>query len=202
MKRTLLLSLVLLLGGCAVERETTAEEPLPAELDSHVLDAVPADIQNRTFIDFEGKVHIIGTAIEPQGVVRPGETVKLTIYWMPVSKLEPGWRLFTHLTDVRGQRIGRENYDNIGPLRQPSGEDQALPPSRWKLGKVYVDTQELVIPREVWSPTLSITVGIWKGGHRLDVISGPHDRERRAIIATIPTGVVPPKPARAVKRAG
>jgi hypothetical protein len=200
MKRSLLLSLVLLFGGCAVERETTAEEPLPAELDNHVLDAVPADIQNRAFFDFEGKVHIVGTAIEPQGVVLPGKSVNLTIYWMPVSRLDPGWKLFTHLTDASGRRLGRDNYDNIGPLRQPSGDDQALPPSKWKPGKVYVDTQELVIPPETWTPSVAITVGIWKGAHRLDVISGPHDRERRAIIATIPTGVVAPKPARAPRR--
>jgi hypothetical protein len=197
MKRSLLLTIPLLIGACVAEREPSAEEPLPAELDSHVLDAVPADIQNRTFIDFEGKVHIIGTAIEPQGVVRPGGTVKLTIYWMPVSKLDKGWRLFTHLTDPSGRRVGRENLDNIGPLRQ--GENQALPPSSWKPGKVYVDTQELVMPSDVSTPTVNITVGIWKGDHRLDVISGPSDRARRAVVATLPTGIVPPKPVRRVE---
>jgi hypothetical protein len=190
------------LFGCAAEtKEKTEPEPLPAELDNHVLDAVPADIENRTFIDFEGKVQIVGYALAPKGVVKPGDTVKLTLYWTLTSKLGPGWKLFTHLVDANGKRLtGGGNLDNVGPLRQGTGEDQALPPSQWQVGKVYVDTQEFQMPRDVRSPYVSITVGVWKERYRLDVISGSHDAERRAVVATVPTGIVPPKPARQAKR--
>jgi hypothetical protein len=189
------------LVGCAAEQEKTEPEPLPASLENNVLDAVPADIETRTFIDFEGKVQIVGYSLEPKGVIKPGDTVKLTTYWTLSSKLGPSWKLFTHLVDASGKRLtGGGNIDNVGPLRQGDGEDQALPPSKWQVGKVYVDSQEFQMPRDVKSPYVSITVGVWKNQYRLDVISGPHDAERRAIIATVPTGIVVPKPVRQAKR--
>lgn len=188
--------------GCAKGAEETETKPLPPLLDEHVLDAVPADIPQRTFIDFEGKVHLVGYDVQPEGVVAPGGTVKLTLYWKSVSKLSPGWKLFTHLVDPRGHRFpSGGNIDNVGPLRQGSGNEQALPPSAWEPGKVYLDTQEFQIPRDVKTPMVTITVGIWRENDRLDVISGPHDRERRAIVAHVPTGVKPPKPVRKVAQA-
>lgn len=196
MRRSLLLGLTIwLLAGCAAEKKTD-EEPPPAELDSYVLDAVPADIEQRTFIDFEGKVQIIGYSIEPKEVAKPGDKVKLTLYWQSVSKLGSGWKLFTHLLDPNGRVLKDGNVDKAGPLR--GSDEQALPPSRWQPGKVYVDTQEFQIPADVRHATVTISVGIWNANQkrniRLDLISGPHDAERRALIATLSTGVTPPKP--------
>lgn len=198
MRSALVLCLIAVLGGCAAE-PTPDDGPLPAELDNYVLDAVPADVPHRTFIDFEGKVQIVGYSLEPQGIVKPGETVKLTLYWVPTTRLGPGWRLFTHLLDPRGKLLKDGNVDKVGALR--GTDDQALPPSKWKPGKVYVDSQEFQIPGDTRHAHVAISVGIWKGNHRLDVISGSHDDERRALIANIPTGIVPPKPVLPVKRA-
>ena len=201
MKRWVILGIFAALTGCAAEQDGTEPQPLPVALENHVLDAVPADIEQRTFVDFEGKVQIVGYAIEPEGVIKPGDTVKLTLYWQLSSKLDPGWKLFTHLVDAGGKRLtGGGNLDNVGPLRQADGNDQLLSPSKWQIGKIYVDTQEFQLPRDVRSPFVSITVGVWKDRHRLDVISGPHDEERRAVIATVPTGIVLPKPVRPAKR--
>jgi hypothetical protein len=191
MKRSLLLCLIWALGACAAEKKTD-EEPPPAELDSYVLDAVPADIDQRTFIDFEGKVQIIGYSLEPKGVVKPGDKIKLTLYWQSVSKLGRGWKLFTHLLDPNGKVLKDGNVDKAGPLR--TSDEQALPPSRWQPGKIYVDQQEFQIPADVQHGTVTIAVGIWRDAYRLDVISGAHDAQRRALIVTIPTGVAPPKP--------
>ncbi len=200
MKRLWVLGVMLALGGCATAPSAPQEEePLPAELDSYVLDAVPADIQHRTFIDFEGRVQIVGYSLKPEGVIKPGDNVELTLYWKASSKLEPGWRLFTHLLDPTGQRLKDGNKDDVGPLR--GAPEHALPPDRWKPGKVYVDTQQFQLPRDVRHATVTVSVGVWKAvekmNTRLDVISGPHDDERRALVATIPTGIEPPKPVAA-----
>jgi hypothetical protein len=47
---------------------------------------------------------------------------------------------------------------------------------------------------------VSIVVGVWKGQTRLDVISGSADRERRAIITNVRTGVVPTPRAKRADR--
>ncbi len=72
--------------------------------------------------------------------------------------------------------------------------EQALAPSSWQPGKVYVDEQEFEMPRGISDSEVTIVVGVWKGNARLSVISGSADRENRAIIAHVKTGVRPAKP--------
>jgi hypothetical protein len=209
----------LMLGGCARNaQKAEAAEPAPLDpaLESHVLDSVPSDIENRIFVDFEGKVHLIGYALEPKTPATPGSRFKLTLYWRSVAPLGPDWGLFTHLLDGSGRKFG--NTDNEGPLRRlkpsPDGEQvQTLPPSQWVPGKIYVDEQEIEVPRDVDAPELTIGVGIWRlqrfimqtadGGidlnnsMRLAVTSGPSDGKQRAIVTHIKTGLMRPVEARA-----
>ncbi len=182
---------VLMLGCNTSEPKPQPEELAPA-LRAFVLDEVPSDVENRTFIDFGGKAHVVGYKLEPSGIVRPGETVKMTLYWRSVAPLTKGWGLFTHLTGPSGKRL--ENFDNVGPPREQAAGGQALPPSKWQPGKVYVDEQQLMLPRNLTDSVVTITVGIWKGNARLDVLSGRADNVRRAIVAHVKTGVIPPKP--------
>ncbi len=182
-----------LVAGCGkapAQREPPKVDP---SLQGNVLGAVPSDIQHRLFVDFGGKVHLLGYNIEPKGVVAPGQKFKLTMFWQPVARLGPGWQLFTHILDARGQTIA--NDDNEGPLRKLDGKTQALPPSNWQPGKVYVDEQEIEVPDKTNSPEVIVTVGVWRdGGLRLDVLSGQSDGTNRAIIVHVKTGLVPPKP--------
>jgi hypothetical protein len=204
----------LILAGCARTAQNTQEPetlPLDPALEAHVLDSVPSDIENRLFVDFEGKVHLIGYAIQPKTTASPGSRFKLTLYWRSVAKLGPEWALFTHLLDGTGRKFG--NTDNEGPLRRlkPSADGQqtqTLPPSLCTPGKIYVDEQEIEVPREVDTPELTIAVGVWReqrfimqsadGGidlqnpMRLAVISGPSDGKQRAIVAHLKTGIVRP----------
>lgn len=177
--------------GCNSTEQAPKAQELEPSLHAYVLDAVPSDVDNRTFVDFGGKVHLVGYKVEPQGIVRPGESFKTTLYWRSVSPLSPGWGLFTHLTSPRG-RV--DNPDNVGPLRDNASGEQALPPSRWQPGKVYVDEQSLTMPRNIVDPVVTVTVGVWKGNARLDILSGRADADQRAIVAHIRTGLVAPKP--------
>jgi hypothetical protein len=182
-----------LAAGCGKAPVKQEPEKVDPALQANVLDAVPSDIQHRLFIDFGGKVHLLGYNIEPKGVVAPGHKVKLTMFWQPISRLGPGWKLFTHILDASGRLVA--NDDNDGPLRTLHDNHQALPPSKWQRGKVYVDEQEIEVPAKIESPEIIVTVGIWRGSTRLDVLSGLSDGKHRGIIAHIKTGLLPPKPA-------
>lgn len=192
--RAAIAALLVLAAGCAGK---PAPEPpkVDPSLAANVLDAVPSDIQ-RTYIDFEGKVHLVGYKLEPTGIAQPGSQVKLTLFWQPVQRLGPGWRLFTHVLDDHRRQIA--NLDNVGPLRKLEGagteEHQVLGPSEWQPGKVYVDEQTFDVPKETRSPEITIAVGIWRGGTRLPVLSGPSDGQNSAVVAHLPTGLQPPPP--------
>jgi hypothetical protein len=197
MSRVLVLSgLAALAVACSNPsgQEQQQDAPVPAALRTFVLDDVPSDVPNRTFVDFGGKVHLVGWDVQPEGVVAPGSKLTLTMYWRSAARLDSGWALFTHLTGNGGKRIG--NVDDVGPLRGANG----LSPSSWQPGKVYVDSQTFEIPRGIRDSEITIVVGVWKGNARLDVLSGRVDRERRAIVAHVKTGLARPSaPARATQ---
>lgn len=209
----LLVSASLALAGCAKDAPKEDPASIDVNLAQYVLDEVPNDVKNPTFVDFEGRVQLIGWELEPAGVVAPGQKFKLKLYWRSSQKLGPGWSLFTHLVAPGGTRVdanvGGVAFDDIGPLRARGGASspQVLGPAAWKPGKIYVDVQELEMPKNLATPEVSIMVGIWKPparpnleGNRLDPISGSADPERRAIVTTVKTGWVPPPPAARAER--
>lgn len=183
-------------GGCEPTVKPRVE--LEPELAPYVLDGVPSNLPNRTFLDFEGKVHVIGYRVEPE-VATPGGRIKLTTYWQSVSPLRPGWSLFTHVLTRGGQQV--QNVDNEGPLRQmvetEVGGRQAWPPSFWEPGKVYVDEQEFQIASDIKSPEILLAVGVWRGATRLSVISGPKDRANRGIVVRLKMDIAKPAPSAA-----
>ncbi len=197
-----LMALCLLASSACSERTAKPRVALEPELAPYVLDSVPSNIPNRTFIDFEGKVHVIGYRVEPE-VATPGGRIKLTTYWRSVSPLRPGWSLFTHVLTKGGRQV--QNVDNEGPLRQlvetEVGARQAWPPSFWEPGKVYVDEQEFQLDGEDKFQTseISLAVGVWRGTARLSVISGPKDRGNRGIVVRLKTTTATKPPPSAAK---
>jgi hypothetical protein len=163
------------------------EGPSPEEseaLKKYVLDKEPADVGTKVDLNYDGKVVLLGSKVEPGGILKGGQRVKVTMYWKVLKELgEPGWRLFTHVIDGGGERL--LNIDNVGPIRKVVGSDQAMSPSTWKAGKVYVDEQDFTIPKKVKTSTMQVTVGIWKGDARLPIVSGPKERDNRGVAATI-----------------
>ncbi len=188
--RGCLLALLLTLPALGCVDRSKGERPIDHEaLAAHVLDAPPKDIGSVIGADFDGKIELLGARVEP-AVARPGSTLKLTLYWQVKQALgEDGWSLFTHALDGSGERI--MNLDNVGPLRQLEGDSQVLSPSKWQAGKVYVDTQEFIVPMGLRTSKLQLAVGIWKGSARLPIKSGPKDAHNRALVATLNTQGMP-----------
>jgi hypothetical protein len=172
-------------AGCVGGSTDTSEQD-KERLKAFVLDKAPDQMPNKLDINFDGKITLLGCKLEPAGVVRPGQKLKVTMYWKADKDLEDGWNLFTHVIDASGERV--LNIDNVGPLREWRETRQAMPPSLWQPGKVYVDEQEFVMPASVKTDKVQITTGIWKDNDRLKITSGPRDRENRGIVATVPTG--------------
>ena len=167
-------------------------------LKQYVLSAAPGDIPHRVDAVFEGKAKLLGYRISPEGTAGPGAEIKLTMYWECMEDIPDGWNLFTHVLDAAGQRV--LNVDNVGPIRQWTDNRQALAPSVWEKGKVYVDEQVFRLPDQLDTPELSVVTGIWKAEARLKITSGPHDTENRAIVAHLKTGQTKkPKPFTGLK---
>jgi hypothetical protein len=174
--------LALLAPGC-VSGESS-DEP-PDEVKKLILDRAPENLTPLN-VNFEDRITLLGVQVEPGLDVAPGKRVKLTMYWRadkPVT--DPGWKLFTHVLDSSGERL--LNIDNVGPLRHMGPNGQAWPPSSWKPGKIYVDTQTFTLPKKVKTAQVQVAAGVWKGRERLELRSGPSLGDDRALVATLNT---------------
>lgn len=208
--------LALLLGaGCAQPQVKEGEEKqeLSAELKSLVLDEAPSDLPNPTFIDYGGKVALIGYSIEPSQLAAPGSKISLKLFWRSSSKLTGPYSLYTELVTPGGKRF---EVEGGGPLRN-------LAPSSWQPGKIYIDEVTLTVPEDMDAPRFSVVAGVKTapiapeepaepaakkddkaagtfGAVYLPVLSGPADIQHGGVIATLDTGVTPgAKRARAAK---
>src|ERR1700722_17591649 len=106
------------------------------KLKAYILDSAPADLQHKTDVNFENKIHLIGYKFDPE-TAKPGQEVKITMWWRCDSSLDEGWQLFTHLHDDVSDK--NDNLDMNGPLRENRNGKQLLSPDKWEKGKVYVD---------------------------------------------------------------
>jgi hypothetical protein len=171
--------------GCA----PAGKHPEPnAGLAPFVHDRLPDDVGHPTFIDFGGKVHLVGYDVSPEGVAPPGKSVNLKLYWQRSGDLQPGWSLFTHLEDDLGRQV--RNFDREGPFRAALG---AKPEGLSELahGRIYSDEQTFEMPKaEDLTPRVAVVVGVWSNEMRLPVMSGSSNGHDAAIVTHFSTGVV------------
>jgi hypothetical protein len=190
--------LVLLATGCA-KKSSSAQAALQ-------LAAPPADMSIKLGIEFDGAIELLGAKVTPAQGLKPASRVELTLYWRKTGRVEPGFRLFTHVLDEAGERI--LNLDGVGPLRKgPVESGPELPPSAWDDDKIYVDQQAFWVPPTVRTDNISIVCGLFRGAERLAITRGPQQGERARVVRlavqrpieptslTLPVMWVPRRPA-------
>ena len=190
----------LLVGGLVLgcSAHSGAEtEAANASLEQHTLTKLPESVEHKSYIDFGGKVQLLGYSVSPTDVARPGSRISLVLYWQRTGRLDAGWGLFTHILDDSGQQLAQR--DSSGPLRA-AGPDgvQTLGPSAWELGKIYVDEIDFEVPRTrqigdkqvpLRTESITLAVGVWKGAARLDVLGSSSDAYRRSLLTRLKTGL-------------
>jgi hypothetical protein len=179
-------SLFTLFGCSTPSREAKEAEAFAA----YAVPAVP-DGARRTFVDFGGKLALVGYELSPEGTAGPGTTIHAKLYWKRVGKLGAGWSLFTHLVDDQGRQL--RNFDGEGDFRKALAGKMPTGLAGLELGAVYVDEQSLGLPgANELTPKVSLLVGVWRDDMRLPVVSGPTDGKQAAILANYDTGVERP----------
>jgi len=190
--------LVMIAGlGCAeqsVAPGAAAPAPLGTEVRSLPETATP------TFVDFGGKVRLVGYELSGELPARAGSKLTVDLYWESAAALEPGWELSTELREG-GAALGEQNE----PARARDGEKAG--PAGWRLGRIYRDQQTLQVPDELSGSTLTIVASVGLTGanytktagtppFHLPVLSGPHEGDERGVVAHVEAvaGKVPPKP--------
>lgn len=137
----------------------------------------PSPLQHPVDINFGDKVHLIGWDAPPS--ISPHQDFKLRLYFKVTAPLAGSYRIFVHI-DGGGTRI---NGDHV-PL------DGKFPTQYWVPG-TFITDEHTIKPSENntgGAPpggTYQIYVGLYQGGERLKVLSGPSDGDNRARVGML-----------------
>ena len=83
---------------------------------------------------------------------RPGETLRLTLYWQCVAEMTGSYTVFTHLLDV--DNVIRGQVDRL----PASG---AAPTTGWLRGEVITDPYEIAMDAEVPEGQYLVEIGMY-----------------------------------------
>ena len=119
-------------------------------------------VPNPTFLSLDGKVALVGYEL-PKRTLRPGDALRLTLYWKALSRPGDDYVVFVHL-------IGPGN--RIWAQRDSPPRRGMYPTSRWAEGEVIEDTYRLELPLEMPPGVYNLEIGMCRAdGSRLKVRS-------------------------------
>lgn len=101
--------------------------------------------------DMEGKVRLLGYDGN-KARLRPGETLKLVLYWQALAPMETSYTVFVHL-------LGEQNRIYAQADRPPLGG--ARPTTGWLAGEVLADPYELRVPADAPPGRYLLEIGMY-----------------------------------------
>ena len=107
------------------------------------------------------QVELLGYDL-PAEAVRPGDTLRLTLYWRALAEMDEGYTVFTHLLAPDGTLAGqRDNYPVGG----------TYPTSLWLVGEVVADVYEIPVRADAAPGAYRLEVGMYvvETGKRLSI---------------------------------
>jgi len=91
-------------------------------------------------------------AYQRDGPLRPGATVRLTLYWQSLRPMETDYTVFVHAVDQQG---------TIWAQRDSMPVDGEKPTSSWQLGEIIEDTHEMTIDLDGPREGYAVEVGLY-----------------------------------------
>jgi hypothetical protein len=179
-------------AGCAEQAALPrAVDPSPIGMEVRAL----SETATPTFVDFGGKIRLVGYQLSGELPARAGSELALDLYWESAGSIEPGWVLTTELGSG-STRLGREPKPVAG---EGSGGEKPSP-AGWQRGRIYRDQRTLKMPDELPGSTVTILASVaWSQptdsspsmtsatpSFHLPVLSGPHDGDERGVVAHVP----------------
>ena len=113
--------------------------------------------------NFANQLELVGYDMGRRAL-RPGETLRLTLYWRAIGAIPLNYSVFAH---VRGEGESLWGGQDAWP------QQGAAPTSAWRLGEVIVDPYDLTVKPETPPGLYDVEVGLYDGAtlERLRVIA-------------------------------
>jgi hypothetical protein len=140
----------------------------PRPLTEAQIEAVPSptnvNFGSSTGSEGSDMARLLGYQVAPT-VVRPGDTIEVTLYWQPLARTDRDYAIFVHLlSDVGPMVAQRDTYPGLGKYLTTA----------WEPGVAFADTYRVHVPETAYAPDAGyIQVGVYlPDGPRLTMPDG------------------------------
>ncbi len=124
----------------------------------YVIDEPPKNMK-RLNVSFEDNVDLMGYTVSDK-TPKPGETIKLTLYWQARGLISISYKIKTHIVGKKSGKTYRINASH-----SPAKND--YPTKIWLKGEIVVDEMDITIPSDWPNVTPTVWVGVYRK-HLLD----------------------------------
>ena len=136
----------------------------------------PGEFPNPLDVNFDGQIVLAGYDLDRR-VARPGETIRLTLYWQTLTSMEKDYRVFAHILGVE---------DQVWANSDSQLTDGAAPTSHWQPGQVVWETRDLTVGLTTPPGFYDVEVGLHVDGDRLPVVAEDgHWLDSRVLLSKI-----------------
>lgn len=137
----------------------------------------PGKYPNPLNVNFGGKIALVGYELDRR-MARPGDTIRLTLYWQPLAPMEKNYSVFAQVLGIKDQVWARSDGWPV--------EGQS-PTSHWELDDIVKDVRDLTIGLTTPPNFYDIEVGLYaRGPGRLPAIAEDgHKLGARALLSKI-----------------
>lgn len=101
--------------------------------------------------NFDNKIKLLGYNLA-SSILRPSESLNLTIYWQSLAPVKDRYSVFVHLLDASG---------NLVAQRDSEPEEGAAPTTSWLQGEVIADTYVVSLPPALAPGDYVLETGIY-----------------------------------------
>jgi mannosyltransferase len=116
--------------------------------------------------DSEGPVlRLLGYSLG-EGPLKPGQVLKLTLFWQALADVSRDYIVFVQLQDEKGK---------VWANRETAPVDGSYPTADWQAGQLVRDPHDFVVPAAVPDGPYHLVVGLYRATdrERLAVVAGP-----------------------------
>ena len=101
-----------------------------------------------------------------EGPLKPGQVLKLTLFWQALADVSRDYIVFVQLQDEKGK---------LWANRETSPVDDSYPTAGWQAGQLVRDPHDFVVPAAVPDGLYHLVVGLYRAAdrERLAVVAGP-----------------------------
>ncbi|MCS7219782.1 MAG: glycosyltransferase family 39 protein [Anaerolineae bacterium] len=140
----------------AFDRGTTPEFPLDDPI-------VIPPIEHPLHINLDGKLWLEGYDLEPDSSLRPGDTLRLRLYWRAQWPLSESYTVFNQLRSEAGEIVGQLDGIPVCGRR---------PTYKWDPGEFITDTYVIEIKPDALPGTYTLYTGMYlpETGERLTIV--------------------------------